>query len=309
MNALIAKIVRKAFSALYILSIIICPIVILLIPFYVIPNYMNFMRARVSGQSIQCQSNLKNIGTALEMYAHDNQGHYPPRLSHISPKYLKSIPTCSAAKKDTYSDSYQVSSDAETFTVYCRGHYHSEVGAKPNFPQYNSMYGLIMRKCFETDDPLLAYLHALESRKNLKAFRKLIDKNPSLPEMKDCSQKTTMYRAVLKKRLDVVELLIERGADIHKDKWSLPQASLKGNKEIVELLISKGADVNIGTGEAYPPLHLAASSGHKEIVEILLRNRADINARDKEYHTPLYYAMKKGHNELAEFIRKKGGKE
>lgn len=145
MNALIAKIVRKAFSALYILSIILCSIVILVIPLYVIPNYMNFMWAPVTRQFTQCQSNLKNIGTALEMYAHDNQGHYPPDLSHLTPKYLDSIPICTAVKKDTYSNSYQVSSDMKTFTVYCKGHHHSVVGLEKNYPQYDSIHGLTLR--------------------------------------------------------------------------------------------------------------------------------------------------------------------
>ncbi|MCD4786255.1 MAG: hypothetical protein K8T10_20725 [Candidatus Eremiobacteraeota bacterium] len=139
MNALIAKIVRKAVSALYILSMILCPIVILVIPLYIIPH---FLRAPVTRQYTQCLANLKNIGTALEMYAHDNQGHYPPRLSHISPKYMESIPVCTAVKKDTYSNSYQVSSDAETFTVYCEGHHHSGAGIEPNCPQYDSIHGL-----------------------------------------------------------------------------------------------------------------------------------------------------------------------
>ncbi|MCD4786251.1 MAG: ankyrin repeat domain-containing protein [Candidatus Eremiobacteraeota bacterium] len=300
MNALIAKIVRKAFSSLYILSMILCPIVILVIPLYVIPSYLN---ARDSGQFTECQSNLKNIGTALEMYAHDNQGYYPPDFSYLSPKYLKSIPVCKAAKRDTYSGSYQVSSDAETFTVYCKGHHHSWAVREPNYPQYSSLYGLrLSAHC--------AFWYALKTGKNLKAFRKLIDKNPSLIHDRNLAGGTVaIHNAVFKERWDVVELLIERGADINSDKLSLPQASLKGKKEIVELLISKGADVNIGVGEAYPALHMAALSGHKEIVEILLRNGADINARDKEYHTPLYHAMKGGHNELAEFIRKKGGKE
>ncbi|MCD4786253.1 MAG: ankyrin repeat domain-containing protein [Candidatus Eremiobacteraeota bacterium] len=307
---MIAKIVKKAVLSLYILSMILCPVIILLILLITHDTISYYLRARVSGQFTQCQSNLKNIGTALEMYAHDNQGHYPPRLSHISPKYLESIPVCIAVKRDTYSNSYQVSSDAETFTVYCEGHHHSGAGIEPNCPQYNSTYGPTYSVSSIKRHPLRDFGYALDARKDLKAFRKLIDKNPSLIHDKNLAGGTVaIHNAVFKERWDVVELLIESGADIHSDKWSLPQASLKGKKEIVELLISKGADVNIGIGEAYPPLHLAVSSGHKEIVEILLRNGADINSRDKEYHTPLFHAMKGGHSELAEFIREKGGKE
>jgi len=38
----------------------------------------NIPRARVQGKLYTCESNLKNIATALEMYAEDFEGYYPP---------------------------------------------------------------------------------------------------------------------------------------------------------------------------------------------------------------------------------------
>lgn len=62
----------------------------------------NLLRVRITGQWDYCISNLKNISAALEMYAVDNKGSYPLRLSQLPPsKYLKSIPTCPAAEADT----------------------------------------------------------------------------------------------------------------------------------------------------------------------------------------------------------------
>ena len=105
----------------------------------------NFMRARGQGQFTQCQSNMKNIGTALEMYATDNSGHYPDSLSKLSPDYLRHIPTCASAGKDTYSPSYQSSVEPDAYTFYCSGHHHKAVGVGPNYPQYNSTTGLTSR--------------------------------------------------------------------------------------------------------------------------------------------------------------------
>ncbi len=48
-----------------------------------------------------CKSNLKNIGTALEMYSSDHGGEYPPSLATLSPEYLKRIPECPLAGQDT----------------------------------------------------------------------------------------------------------------------------------------------------------------------------------------------------------------
>ena len=39
----------------------------------------NFIRARAQGQLTACKSNLKNIGTALEMYSTDNSAVIRPR--------------------------------------------------------------------------------------------------------------------------------------------------------------------------------------------------------------------------------------
>jgi serine/threonine protein kinase len=92
-----------------------------------------------------CRSNCKNIGEALNRYAENNRGKYPTRLNELVPGYLKSIPVCSIAKKDTYSSSYQVSDDKERFTVFCKGKNHAEYLRFPlpeNWPQYRSKDGL-----------------------------------------------------------------------------------------------------------------------------------------------------------------------
>ena len=52
------------------------------------------MRARASGSMSACTANLKNQGTALEMYATDYDGLYPSSLHALSPDYLRRLPTC-----------------------------------------------------------------------------------------------------------------------------------------------------------------------------------------------------------------------
>lgn len=41
-----------------------------------------------------CKANLRNLGTALEMYSTDIQGRYPQTLAQVAPDYLKALPTC-----------------------------------------------------------------------------------------------------------------------------------------------------------------------------------------------------------------------
>ena len=105
----------------------------------------NFVRARGQGQATACKSNLKNIGTALEMYSTDHDGHFPSSLSQLVPSYLKWVPTCPSAGKDTYSPSFQASARPDAYTVICGGHNHGGAGLSPTYPQYTSFQGLLER--------------------------------------------------------------------------------------------------------------------------------------------------------------------
>jgi hypothetical protein len=76
-------------------------------------------QASAEGQTAACKSNLKNLGTALEMYSTDNAGHYPGSMAQLSPNYYKTIPTCPAAGKDTYSESYKVGVNPDSYSFSC----------------------------------------------------------------------------------------------------------------------------------------------------------------------------------------------
>ncbi len=111
-----------------------------------------FIKAKPQGQLTSCKSNLKNIGTALEMYATDNEGDYPRALGALTPNYLKVIPICPSAQKDTYTLTYEVAGIdpdkdgkpvPDAFTYYCEGDHHGKAGTPANYPQYSSYQGLI----------------------------------------------------------------------------------------------------------------------------------------------------------------------
>lgn len=122
-------------------------IVILRILYYL--YYPGFVAYKPAGEWTQCESNQQIIGAALEMYANDNNGLCPTSLSVLTPNYLKIIPTCAAAKNDTYSPSYQYyngkgKSPASNYTFYCKGWHHKWAGQKPNCPNYTALKGLGM---------------------------------------------------------------------------------------------------------------------------------------------------------------------
>ena len=109
----------------------------------------NFIRARAQGQATSCESNCKNIGTAMEMYSTDNSGRYPSVISttagaaNLVPNYLKTIPSCPSAGIDTYSGSFSSTSNPDAYSFYCSGTNHTGAGFLAGFPQYNSSQGLV----------------------------------------------------------------------------------------------------------------------------------------------------------------------
>ena len=100
----------------------------------------NFLKPKAMTQLTACKSNCKNIATALEMYACDNRGRYPVDCSLLR-VYLKTVPTCPVAGKDTYSETYQWHSMPDRFTFHCQGSHHSKVTPE-NYPKYSSEMGL-----------------------------------------------------------------------------------------------------------------------------------------------------------------------
>jgi ankyrin repeat protein len=76
-------------------------------------------------------------------------------------------------------------------------------------------------------------------------------------------------------------------------------------KDVVEFLIEKGADVNIQTqsGRVLTPLLLASYGGNKEIVELLLANGAEINVKNDAGDTALDIAKQRNHTEIVELLR------
>ena len=93
-----------------------------------------------------CKSNLKNIATACEMYSTDNAGRYPHSLEQLTPQYLKALPSCPGAKRDTYSQAFRSQAQPDAFTICCYGLNHEESGInKPNYPRYGNVDGLTER--------------------------------------------------------------------------------------------------------------------------------------------------------------------
>ena len=81
-------------------------------------------------------------------------------------------------------------------------------------------------------------------------------------------------------------------------------AAYFGQKDIVELLIDKGADINTKNNNGSTPLHLAARFGQKDVVELLLTKGADFKVQNNDSRTAIRLAKENGHPEVFELLLK-----
>ena len=83
----------------------------------------------------------------------------------------------------------------------------------------------------------------------------------------------------------MVEVLLENGSDVNarddSNLMSLHMASAKGYLGVVDVLIQRGAEVDVTDKNSnWTPLHFAAWYGHKNVVDSLVKGGCDIKAKD-----------------------------
>jgi ankyrin repeat protein len=145
-----------------------------------------------------------------------------------------------------------------------------------------------------------------------KIVELFLNKNPDIINSQSKNKSTCLIRASQEKKIEVIKLLVERGADINQKGfadytaiyWSCGE---NGNIDIVKYLLEKGADVNVQGYNGYNPLHHASYFGQKDIVKLLLEQpgiKVDIETTDESKYTAIKLATIK-----REQIRQETGEE
>ncbi len=139
---MIKSVARRSSGGFTLIELMIVIAIIAILAAVLVPN---FIRARAMGQLTACKSNLKNLATALEAYSVDYGARYPTALTSLTPNYIKTIPACPTAGKQTYSGSFVSTIDPDTYLVRCEGVFHASLAIPTDYPRYDSGRGLIER--------------------------------------------------------------------------------------------------------------------------------------------------------------------
>jgi ankyrin repeat protein len=102
---------------------------------------------------------------------------------------------------------------------------------------------------------------------------------------------TPLHNAVEAWNLDVVQLLIQRGANVNVfDYGKRTPLHYVGGVEIATLLLNAGADLEAPDCDGVTPLHKATSMYTTGVVKLLLEKGASATAINNNKMTPLHYA-------------------
>lgn len=150
-------------------------------------------------------------------------------------------------------------------------------------------------------------IHKAAKDGHLETVKSLLAKDPELLNAGNKLQQTALAIASYSGHQEIVDFLIEKGADIHKkDKFGampIHMAVVKGHIEIVKKLVAKGADITAKTVNGKVPMQLAFEGEHTDIIELFLDRGIPINAPINDFgRTLLHKAAIMGKTKVANLL-------
>jgi ankyrin repeat protein len=122
----------------------------------------------------------------------------------------------------------------------------------------------------------------------------LITKNPEHVNASGGQNMAPLATAIYGNHLQVAELLLMHGADIHVrgeyDNTLLHASIVTKPFDTILWLLSHGTDINGPNCAGYTPLHWAARRGFREVIRVLLVHNADVQAQNSGGEVPLHRA-------------------
>jgi ankyrin repeat protein len=138
-------------------------------------------------------------------------------------------------------------------------------------------------------------IHKAAYKGDLKKVKRIIEKDPSQINIQDSFGWTPLQLASSKGHIEIVEFLLNRGADTELENNHGETALLLAARfaihrkyETIKTLLEHGAAVNHKDKHGRAALHKAAMYSGEKVINLLISYGADVNARDEHQSTPLH---------------------
>lgn len=133
-----------------------------------------------------------------------------------------------------------------------------------------------------TDSQGMPLLVLAAREKSDKVAAVLLDNPKTNIGAQDKAGENALMLASLNGDMDLVKLLITKGAEVNKQGWTpLHYAAANGNDDVAKLLIGYSADVNALSPNGTTPLMMAARGDHMSTAKLLLDHGANLNAKNQ----------------------------
>ena len=127
------------------------------------------------------------------------------------------------------------------------------------------------------------YINFLKKKEYHKAIEFISKIDTGINEIKDKFGYTMLYFAVLESNKEIIELLLQKGADINKQYVNgntvLHVAIKKNSPEIIKLLLNKGADIFI-ENHNISPVDFTIQKSNIDIFKIIIENNINKQAKN-----------------------------
>lgn len=113
---------------------------------------------------------------------------------------------------------------------------------------------------------------------------------------------TPLLLASERGRNDIVQFLIEKGADItfanDEGDCAFTRAAVNNHFNVLKTLFAAGLDVNTTFSDGTPVICRAAKDGMQKLIDFLISNGVSMESVDKDNSTPLMLAASSGHEDI-----------
>ena len=146
-------------------------------------------------------------------------------------------------------------------------------------------------------------LFSAAARNQLEIVKLLLEKGANVNIVSKNTKHTLLHSVCQSGALDSFKLIIDKAEDVNatnnQGQTAIMLASYARQPEMVKALLEKGADPNIVSKDGYmtSALHAACVQCMPEAVEALLGKKAKVSNKDLNGDTPLHVAARGGHSQ------------